>query len=56
MIEESPSSVITYSTVSSIAGPLLFVKNIKGVAYGEIVHVLTPDGEKRTGLKTVLTI
>ncbi len=49
MIEESPSSVITYSTVSSIAGPLLFVKNIKGVAYGEIVHVLTPDGEKRTG-------
>ena len=49
MIEESPSSVITYSTVSSIAGPLLFVKNIKGVAYGELVHVLTPDGEKRTG-------
>jgi V/A-type H+-transporting ATPase subunit B len=49
MIEESPSSVITYSTVASIAGPLLFVKNIKGVAYGEIVHVLTPDGEKRTG-------
>jgi V/A-type H+-transporting ATPase subunit B len=49
MTDESPSSVVTYSTVSSIAGPLIFVKNIKGVAYGEIVSVIAPNGEKRTG-------
>lgn len=49
MIDESPSSVVTYSTVSSIAGPLIFVKNIKGIAYGEIVSVIAPNGEKRTG-------
>jgi V/A-type H+-transporting ATPase subunit B len=49
MIDESLSSTITYSTVSSIAGPLVFVKDIKGVAYGEIVSVVSPNGEKRTG-------
>lgn len=49
MTNESLSSIVTYSTVSSIAGPLLFVKNIKGVSYGEIVNVMTPIGEKRTG-------
>ncbi|MHA2223652.1 MAG: V-type ATP synthase subunit B [Candidatus Hodarchaeales archaeon] len=49
MTDESLSSIITYSTVSSIEGPLLFVKNIKGVSYGEIVSVMSPTGERRTG-------
>ncbi|NHJ00542.1 MAG: V-type ATP synthase subunit B [Candidatus Heimdallarchaeota archaeon] len=49
MSNELPSSTITYSTVSSIAGPLIFVKDIKGVSYGEIVRISAPNGEKRTG-------
>ncbi|MHA1972244.1 MAG: V-type ATP synthase subunit B [Candidatus Hodarchaeales archaeon] len=49
MTDEDLSSIITYSTVSSITGPLIFVKNIKGVSYGETVSVTAPDGEKRIG-------
>lgn len=40
---------IEYTSVSSIAGPLMIVEGIKGVAYGEIVSITCPDGEKRTG-------
>ncbi len=40
---------IEYTSVSSIAGPLIVVEGIKGVAYGEIVNITCPDGEKRTG-------
>ncbi|MHA1214619.1 MAG: V-type ATP synthase subunit B [Candidatus Hodarchaeales archaeon] len=49
MVDEDLSSIITYSTVSSITGPLIFVKNIKGVSYGETVSVVAPDSEKRIG-------
>jgi len=40
---------IGYTSVSRIAGPLMVVDKIEGVAYGEIVEITTPDGEKRTG-------
>ncbi len=40
---------IEYTSVSSIAGPLMIVEGIKGVAYGEIVSITCPNGEKRTG-------
>ncbi|ABR55658.1 V-type ATP synthase subunit B [Methanococcus aeolicus] len=40
---------IEYTSVSSIAGPLIVVEGIKGVAYGEIVSITCPSGEKRTG-------
>jgi len=40
---------IEYTSVSRIAGPLMVVDKIEGVAYGEIVEITTPDGEKRTG-------
>ncbi len=40
---------IEYTSVSSIAGPLMIIEGIKGVAYGEIVSITCPDGEKRTG-------
>jgi len=40
---------IEYTSVSSVAGPLIVVEGIKGVAYGEIVNITCPDGEKRTG-------
>lgn len=38
-----------YSTVSEISGPLLFVQNVSGVGYGELVRIRTPAGEERRG-------
>ena len=38
-----------YSTVSEIAGPLVFVKAIKGVGYGEVARITTPSGDVRRG-------
>ncbi len=38
-----------YKTVGEIAGPLLFVERTSGVAYGEVVKILTPSGEERRG-------
>lgn len=36
-------------TVNYVAGPLIFVQNVKGVSYGEIVEITLPSGERRTG-------
>ncbi|HTY90095.1 MAG TPA: V-type ATP synthase subunit B [Methanocella sp.] len=36
-------------TVSYVSGPLIFVQNVKGVSYGEIVDITLPGGERRTG-------
>jgi V/A-type H+-transporting ATPase subunit B len=36
-----------YRTISTIAGPLLFVENIQEVRVGEMVTVHTPDGKDR---------
>lgn len=38
-----------YKTIQEIAGPLLFVRDISGVGYNEIVEVSLPDGERRKG-------
>ena len=38
-----------YKTIEEISGPLVFVENVKGVAYGEIVEIILEDGEKRKG-------
>jgi len=38
-----------YLTISSIAGPLLVVEGVKDAAYGEIVEITGPNGEKRRG-------
>ena len=38
-----------YKTIEEISGPLVFVENVSGVAYGEIVEILLEDGEKRKG-------
>jgi V/A-type H+-transporting ATPase subunit B len=38
-----------YRTLTRIAGPLVFVERIQGVAYGEIVAITGPDGEARLG-------
>ncbi len=38
-----------YRTVSSLAGPLLFVKNVFAARIGEMVKVFTDDGEQMSG-------
>ena len=39
----------TFLTVKEISGPLVFVKSVTGVGYGELVEVSAPSGEIRTG-------
>jgi len=38
-----------YQTVSSVAGPLIFVDNVGSVGYNELVQVTLPNGEKMKG-------
>jgi V/A-type H+-transporting ATPase subunit B len=36
-------------TIGYVSGPLIFVQNVKGVSYGEVVRIVTPNGDERTG-------
>jgi V/A-type H+-transporting ATPase subunit B len=38
-----------YKTITEIAGPLVVVDEVSGVAYNEIVEIMTPGGERRKG-------
>ena len=38
-----------YKTVRAVAGPLLMVEGVEGVAFGEVVRIKTPRGENRLG-------
>ncbi|EQD73327.1 hypothetical protein B1B_03277, partial [mine drainage metagenome] len=38
---------IEYRTVERVAGPLLFLRDVANAAYGEIVEIQLPDGERR---------
>jgi len=38
-----------YRTISYVTGPLIFLKGIKGISYGEMVEVTLPDGKVRNG-------
>jgi V/A-type H+-transporting ATPase subunit B len=38
-----------YKTVTQIAGPLVFVEGVSDIAYGEIVEITLPSGEKKKG-------
>ncbi len=40
---------VEYKTVSYITGPLVFVENVHGVAYNEMVALTLPDGTERSG-------
>jgi V/A-type H+-transporting ATPase subunit B len=40
---------LEYSTISRISGPLLFVKAVSGVGYGELVRIIAPNGEEKRG-------
>lgn len=38
-----------HTTVTEVAGPLMIVEGVEGVAYSEIVEIETPNNEKRRG-------
>ena len=38
-----------YLTVTEVSGPLMVVGGVSGVAYGEVVEIVTPDGEVKHG-------
>lgn len=38
-----------YRTIGDIAGPLVFVRGVKGVAFGEMVEIRSRSGEVRNG-------
>jgi V/A-type H+/Na+-transporting ATPase subunit B len=40
---------IDYRTVDRVTGPLLFVRDVQNAAYGEIVEISLPNGERRQG-------
>ncbi len=40
---------VDYRTIDRVAGPLLFVRDIENAAYGEIVEIRLPSGERRQG-------
>jgi V/A-type H+-transporting ATPase subunit B len=42
-------SGLVYKTVNEIRGPLLFIQNIKDVAYDEVVRVITASGSEVVG-------
>jgi V/A-type H+-transporting ATPase subunit B len=47
---EAPSLLTTeYRTLNYVTGPLIFVNNVHGVAYSEMVDINLPDGSIRTG-------
>ena len=45
----TPLYALDHRTVSAIAGPLLFVEDVRGVGLGEVLEVRGPDGTRRTG-------
>ncbi|MHA1521429.1 MAG: V-type ATP synthase subunit B [Promethearchaeota archaeon] len=40
---------VTFFTVQDIVGSLIMCKSVVGTGFGEIVKVITPDGEEKTG-------
>lgn len=43
------TSVREYRTVREAAGPLIVVEKVEGISYGEVVKIVTPEGEEKTG-------
>ena len=42
-------SNVSFKTLDKIAGPLIFVKGVDNAAYGEMVEIKLPDGERLPG-------
>jgi V/A-type H+-transporting ATPase subunit B len=46
---ERSLATLEYRTVDYVSGPLIFVRMVSGVSYGEIARITIPGGEERTG-------
>ncbi len=44
-----PEVPVDYRTIDRVAGPLLFVRDVANAAYGEIVEIALPNGQRRQG-------
>ncbi len=44
-----PEVPVDYRTIDRVSGPLLFVRDVANAAYGEIVEIALPSGERRQG-------
>ncbi len=44
-----PEVPIDYRTIDRVSGPLIFVRDVSNAAYGEIVEISLPNGERRQG-------
>src|SRR5664279_5565622 len=40
---------VDYRTLNYVTGPLIFVQDVAGVAYNEMVSILMPDDSRRSG-------
>ena len=49
--QEKRASLLSteYATISYVTGPLIFVNDVHGVAYNEMVSITLPDGSLRSG-------
>jgi V/A-type H+-transporting ATPase subunit B len=43
------TSACEYTTIKEAAGPLIVVEGVEGVMYGEVVRIVTPEGEEKNG-------
>ncbi len=48
-MEQDKFVTVDYRTIHDVAGPLVFVRNVKGVSYGEMVEVISSDGTNKHG-------
>jgi len=48
-LEKKPLILRDYRTINYVSGPLLFVENIHHVSYNEMVEIVLPNGEERSG-------
>ena len=48
-MKQAPLLTRDYRTITYVSGPLIFVSNVKGASFGEIVRIFLKDGEERTG-------
>ncbi len=48
-MEQDKFVTVDYRTIHDVAGPLVFVRKVKGVSYGEMVEVISSDGTTKHG-------
>jgi len=48
-MKQAPLVTREYRTIEYVSGPLVFVENVKGASYGEMVKIRLKNGEERNG-------